>query len=53
MPRWSKPGPDLQPRPVICSRCGQVGGTLHKVELGKYEHDQCPVARRVVRLVRR
>ena len=32
-------------RPIVCSKCGQGGGTLLKIDDDKYEHDRCPVGR--------
>jgi len=27
---------------ITCYKCGQHGGTLRRMESGKYQHEQCP-----------
>lgn len=52
MSKYIKQGVDLQPRQVICRKCGFASGTLVKVAPNEYAHDRCPVVdRKIARLL--
>lgn len=33
-------------RPITCSKCGQGGGTLIRIDKDTYRHQECPPKRR-------
>ena len=40
-------------KPILCQKCKQGGGTLHRIEKDVYEHEDCVKARTVGKVRRR